>query len=171
MRLSGEPFAPQILGIFGDAPSKEYSASEISANNIAKRDYQKEYMEYWNSTSEETGTGRPVDALIMPLAPFAAARPGEYRYVGYSSIINLLDYTSCVIPVTTADKNVDLVDEDFKSLSDRDRRNAELCMCQTISHLFEAKLCEQMMRIYMMAHTSPCKWSVVDCRRKRFLHL
>ena len=170
MRLSGEPFAPQ-LGMFGNAPSKEYSASEISANNIAKRDYQKEYMEYWNSTLEKTGTGRPVDALIMPLAPFAAARPGTYRYVGYSSIINLLDYTACVIPVTTVDKSLDLLDQDFTPLNDRDRFNAELCRCQTISHLFEAKLYEQMTRIYTMAHMSRCKWSVVDYRRKRFLHL
>jgi amidase len=63
---------------------KEYTASEIAAVNVAKRAYQKEYMEYWNSTSSLTSTGRPVDAVISPLAPFAAARPDMYDYYGTS---------------------------------------------------------------------------------------
>ena len=39
-------------------------------------------MEYWNSTASHTGTGSPVDAIVTPLAPFAAARPGMYDYYG-----------------------------------------------------------------------------------------
>lgn len=61
---------------------EQYTASQISAINILKRQYQKEYMEYWNSTASHTGTGRPVDAIISPLAPFAAARPDMYDYYG-----------------------------------------------------------------------------------------
>ncbi len=61
---------------------EQRTASEISAINVLKRQYQKEYMEYWNSTVSQTGTGRPVDAIITPLAPFAAARPGMYDYYG-----------------------------------------------------------------------------------------
>lgn len=49
-----------------------------------KREAQKEYMEYWNSTSEQTKTKRPVDAVICPVTPFAAARPEKHLYVGYS---------------------------------------------------------------------------------------
>ena len=128
--LSGEPLVPQIAGLYGDKPSKEFSGSEISANNIAKREYQKEYMEYWNSTQERTGTDRPVDALIMPLAPFAAARPGTYKYLGYSTIVNVLDYTSCVIPVTIANKSLDLVDKNFKPINDLDKGVADLCKFQ-----------------------------------------
>jgi amidase len=61
---------------------QQCTASQISAINVLKRQYQKEYMEYWNSTASHTGTGRPVDAIITPLAPFAAARPGMYDYYG-----------------------------------------------------------------------------------------
>lgn len=57
-------------------------ASGIAATNIAKRMYQKEYMDYWNSTSSLTGNGEPVDAVIIPLSPFAAVRPGMYDYHG-----------------------------------------------------------------------------------------
>ena len=71
----------QISGMYGKK-REELSASEIAANNITKREYQKEYMEYWNSTARLTSTGRPVDAMIAPLAPFAAARPNRYKYYG-----------------------------------------------------------------------------------------
>ena len=103
------------------------NATMIAANNIAKREYQKEYLEYWNSTKDITGTGRPVDALISPLAPFPAARREGYSYYGYSTFVNLLDYTSCVFPVTTADKNVDVMDKDFRPLSDEDKEVAAGC--------------------------------------------
>ncbi|KAJ5405205.1 hypothetical protein N7465_006489 [Penicillium sp. CMV-2018d] len=103
--LSGESRAPQVLGTEHGIPM---TASEISALNVAKREYQKRYMDYWNSTVEVTGTGRPVDALFCPLAPHAAVIPNEYESVGYTGFVNVLDYTSLAIPVTFADKKVDV---------------------------------------------------------------
>ncbi|KAL8646563.1 MAG: hypothetical protein Q9210_006066 [Variospora velana] len=119
--LSGEPMIPQIVGAFsGDKPPED--ATYIAANNVAQREYQKEYMEYWNSTAELTGTGRPVDVV----APFSAARPERYSYYGYSSIVNLLDYTACTLPVTTADKNIDVLDAaSFQPVSELDRKITE----------------------------------------------
>lgn len=76
--------ATQISATYGTLKD-EYTASQIAANNVAKRAYQKEYMDYWNSTSSLTDTGRPIDAIIAPLAPFAAARPDMYSYYGTSS--------------------------------------------------------------------------------------
>lgn len=103
--LSGEKKASQVLlseeGI-------ELKASAIAALNVAKREYQKQYMDYWNSTVELTGTGRPVDGVFCPLASHAAVIPGQYGNVGYTSFVNVLDYTSVAIPVTFADKNVDV---------------------------------------------------------------
>jgi len=119
--LSGEPLAKQI-SLYGTKPIEEYSASRIAETNILKRQLQKEYMEYWNSTVELTGTGRPVEAVISPLAPFPAARPDMYDYYGYSVWVNLLDYTASVIPVTTADKTVDVVDEGYTPMNDTDKR-------------------------------------------------
>jgi amidase len=73
--------ASQISSTYGTLKD-EYTASQIAANNVAKRAYQKEYMEYWNSTADFTDTGRPIDAVIAPLAPFPAARPDMYKYYG-----------------------------------------------------------------------------------------
>jgi amidase len=69
------------IAFYGDI-MEEYTGTMIAQNNVDKRNYQKEYMGYWNSTEKETGTGRPVDAIIAPLAPYPAARPGMYGYYG-----------------------------------------------------------------------------------------
>ena len=116
--LSGEPMSKQISLLYRDKPGEQMYASGIAVNNVAKRQYQKEYMDYWNSTSELTDTGRPADAFSAPLAPYAAARPERYGYYGYTSIENGLDYTSGVVPVTTCDQNLDVADKNFKAISD-----------------------------------------------------
>ena len=128
--LSGEPIAEQVARSYGPKPIEQMNASEIAAVNVAKREYQKEYLDYWNSTQKLSGTGRPVDSVIAPLAPFSAARPGTYSYYGYSSIVNILDYTSCVLPVTTADKNIDTVNKDFKPISQLDQSIWDTCKYQ-----------------------------------------
>ena len=125
--LSGEPLAAQVADIYGTGVTEQANASKIAALNIAKREFQKEYMEYWNSTVDLTGTGRPVDAFIIPLAPFAAARPRKYKYLGYSVILNTLDYTSCIVPVTTVDKRLDVVDKNFKPFNKQDKDIATDC--------------------------------------------
>ncbi|EXJ86327.1 hypothetical protein A1O3_03278 [Capronia epimyces CBS 606.96] len=123
--LSGEPISLQIKSSYGDKPKEEYTASQIAATNIAKRKIQKEYMDYWNSTAEETGTGRPVDGVICALAPYPAARPEKYDYYGYSLWVNGLDYTSVVVPVTTADKSLDQYAEGYVPISDLDKKTFE----------------------------------------------
>ncbi|CAG8125344.1 unnamed protein product [Penicillium olsonii] len=113
--LSGESQPSQVI-----VPENgtELKASEIAAVNVAKREYQKQYMDYWNSTSTLTGTGRPVDAFFCPLAPHAAAKPMQYDYIGYTPFVNVLDYTSMAIPVTFADKRVDVRPADHAGDSD-----------------------------------------------------
>ncbi|PLB55430.1 amidase [Aspergillus steynii IBT 23096] len=102
--LSGEDQPYQVIV----EPGPQKSASEIAVLNVQKREYQKQYMDYWNSTAELTGSGRPVDGVICPAAPHAAVLPCKYDHVGYTSFVNLLDYTSVVFPVTRADKNIDV---------------------------------------------------------------
>ncbi|THY78167.1 amidase [Aureobasidium pullulans] len=116
--LSGEDPKPNIM--FEEAP--QANATDIMRNQVEKRDAEKEYMEYWNSTSQLTGTGRPVDAIISPLAPFTAARPNKYTSYSYSVWVNVLDYSSAIVPVTKVDKNVDKDYTDFKPVSETDAK-------------------------------------------------
>lgn len=124
--LSGEPVAPQMVGLF-DQGLPQFTASQIAANNVAQRELKKEYLDYWNSTASKTSTGKPVDAVISPAAPFAAARPRMYAYYGYSTWVNLLDYTSVVVPVTDVKAELDPVDVDYKPLNAEDKICYESC--------------------------------------------
>lgn len=125
--MSGEPVSPQIALSYGTKAKEQADATKIAQINVVKRAYQKEYMEYWNSTKDLTGTGRPVDAVIAPVAPFPAARPEKFIYYGYSTFVNIVDYSSCVVPVTIVDKAVDTVNKDFKALSDYDALVQQSC--------------------------------------------
>lgn len=121
--------APQISN-FDRKPVVQADASKIAATNVAKRAMQKEYMEYWNSTKDVTKTGRPVDAVISPAMPFAAARPTKFVYVGYTMWVNVLDYTAATVPVTKCDKNIDKKDDaPYESLNARDKTIHESCKC------------------------------------------
>lgn len=168
--LSGEPIAPQVAPLYGTEPKNQANATKIAATNIARREYQKEYMEYWNSTVDFTGTGRPVDGIITPVAPFAAARPDSYSYYGYSTIFNTLDYSSCVIPVTNVDRNIDIISKDFKPLNEQDQSIAEICKSWSLWKLLSIiNGAIQMIQKYTMVLTCLCNWSDEDYRRRRSL--
>jgi amidase len=111
------------------ASSEQATAFDVAALNVQKRDMQKMYMEYWNSTAALTSTGRPVDAILQPALPFAAARPGKHTYYGHTAPYNVLDYTAVVLPVTKVDKVVDVVDSTYIPKNDEDRANYEACKC------------------------------------------
>lgn len=119
--LSGEEPAPQIGVFYGKEAKPAKDATHIAQNNVAHRQWKKKYMDYWNSTASQTGTGKPIDAIISPLCVYAAARPQKFKYYTYSSFVNGLDYTSVVVPVTTADKRVDTYPSDYKPIGDADK--------------------------------------------------
>lgn len=129
LALSGEQIIEQVVTTMGTEPFPQANATDIMAANVAKRQYQKEYLDYWNSTVSLTGTGQPVDAFIMPIGPSTAALPNKFKWYGYSLNVSVCDYTAVVVPVTTVDKTVDVVDKDFKPLAmvDLDLSNKEDC--------------------------------------------
>jgi amidase len=110
--LSGEPMSPQV-SFYASMGPRESTASEIAAVNVTLRELRKQYLDYF----VETG----VDAVICPVAPFAAARREGYKYIGYSSFVNALDLTSVVVPVTQVDKEVDKVEEGYKPVDETDK--------------------------------------------------
>ena len=52
----------------------------------ARKDLRATYLEHWNNTIPNTGTGRPVDAIICPAAPYAAPPHGQNRSVVPASV-------------------------------------------------------------------------------------
>lgn len=86
--------------------------------HLKKWEYQSEYLEQFR-LAEET-LGKEIDAIIAPITPSAAVRHDQFKYYGYASVINLLDFTSVVVPVLFADKAIDLKVEDYKPLTEID---------------------------------------------------
>ncbi|KAJ4152799.1 hypothetical protein LMH87_009319 [Akanthomyces muscarius] len=87
--------------------------------------FRNQYREYWASTSSHTKNGRPVDAVILPVSPYAGFKPGKFDYSAYTSIVNILGYSSAVVQVTFGDKSVDVVKDDYKPLGERDKLNMD----------------------------------------------
>lgn len=92
--------------------------NEVWANNLKKWQYQCEYLAAIREFEAELGT--ELDAIITPVAPTAAIRHNQYKYVGFTLLVNLLDLTSVVVPVTFADKAVDVQEPNFQPASDMD---------------------------------------------------
>lgn len=104
LALSGEPVIPNIADLVNPLlPGVDIN--ELWDIQLKKWDYQVEYLEQWRLREEEIG--KEIDAFIMPVAPTAAVRHDQFKYYGYTSIINVLDWASVVVPVTFADKAVD----------------------------------------------------------------
>jgi amidase len=53
------------------------SAFELFQIQKRRTALRKEYLDYWLSTKTSTSTGRPVDAIISPVAPFPPPPHGK----------------------------------------------------------------------------------------------
>ncbi|KAK3307120.1 amidase signature domain-containing protein [Chaetomium strumarium] len=117
--LSGEPLIPDLQEQYPLKPPM--SLLEYQNLTIEGLEYEAAYSDYWNSTAAEDG--QIVDAVIMPAAPHAAVIPGKYHSPAYTEVINVLNYSAVAIPVTKADKSIDVVDKSYVPLSDHDKLN------------------------------------------------
>ncbi|EJD03924.1 general amidase [Fomitiporia mediterranea MF3/22] len=87
---------------------KPLSAFQLWQYQKERAVLRKQHLDLWESTRELSGTGRPVDAIICPVAPLAAAPHGKNVDFGYTGIWNGLDYPACTFPVSKVDLSVDL---------------------------------------------------------------
>ncbi|RSM05039.1 hypothetical protein CEP52_006546 [Fusarium oligoseptatum] len=121
LSLSGEPLIPDLRRPFQLRPPMgllEYQ--DLTLQGLA---YEREYYTYWNSTADSDG--QEVDAVIMPVAPHAAVIPGKYYHTAYTEAINLMNYSAVVIPVTQADEKIDVFDDSYEPLGEKDKLNWE----------------------------------------------
>jgi len=75
-----------------------YTPAECFQLNAQRETMRTKIMAHWNATATMTSCGRPVDAIICPVAPTLAPAHGTTRWWGYSSYWNLLDYPGVVFP-------------------------------------------------------------------------
>ncbi|KAG1720691.1 general amidase [Suillus paluster] len=93
------PFRPPKMGI---------TAYQLWQVQKLRKDLRKEYLDHWEETASETGTGRPVDAIICPASSYTANPMGKIgQYTNYTAVWNALDYPAATFPVTTVDPILD----------------------------------------------------------------
>ncbi|KAJ8519145.1 hypothetical protein ONZ45_g3862 [Pleurotus djamor] len=90
-----EPFVNALVG-----PPRSHSTFELWQLQKDKRDLRKSHLDYWQATVSQTGTGRPVDAIISPVAAYTAVPHGLNTDSFYTTLCNAMDYTCSGFPVT-----------------------------------------------------------------------
>jgi len=133
LKQSGEPAIPNFKDLINPSLPK-IDMNELWAVQLKKWAFQSEYLEQFR-LAEET-LGKEIDAIVAPITPTAAVRHNQFKYYGYASAINLLDFTSVVVPVTFADKSIDKKIEDYKPLNKLDETVQAECkyLCPKIEY-------------------------------------
>ncbi|GAA6055527.1 hypothetical protein JCM3770_006769 [Rhodotorula araucariae] len=121
--LSGEPVLGGVLK--GMAPPPHLTTYDYWQLCLKRRNWIKEQLLAWEATTELTGSGRPLDAIIAPPAPYPSFRHGDKQDIFYTGICNICDYPSAVFPVTTVDPRVDVKGEPYKFSTEFDKINYE----------------------------------------------
>lgn len=124
LKESGEPAIPNFADLINPSLPK-IDMNELWSVHLKKWNYQMEYLEQFR-LAEET-LGKEIDALVLPITPTAAVRHNQFKYYGYASAINLLDFTSVVVPVLFADKEIDKKLEDYTPLNEIDKKVQAEC--------------------------------------------
>lgn len=126
--LSGEPLHPDLeawLGRSANAPKP--SVSQTWQNQYQRTLLAQKWSERWESTQSMTGTGRPIDGLIIPSLPFPAVKHNSSYPSHYGQLSPLLDLTTGSFPVTRVDLEEDVQLADKKPMSPRDEMVMEFC--------------------------------------------
>ena len=131
---SGEPWRPLSKSIIKENKYVKYHTIEdVWSWQIKRELYKKAYAKVWNDTAtSKSGTGEPegmVDVILCPVGPGVAPLLDTAKYWGYTSQWNLLDYPALVFPVSKVDYKVDLIEQGYESLNEKDEFNYKLCKC------------------------------------------
>lgn len=89
--------------------------------------YQQLYDEYWNNTSQMTSSGKKIDAIISPLwgsTSFVPGKPSSSPST-YTRWLNIIDYSTVVIPVSKVDKSIELKNWGYTPINALDKVNFE----------------------------------------------
>ena len=129
---SGEPWRPLSRFIIKENPYvKPHAVRDVWHWTAKREEYRRAYAKVWNETA--TGIGENgeleglVDVILCPVGPGTAPLLDNAKYWGYTSQWNVLDYPALVFPVSKVDPVVDVVDETYKPMNEKDDFNHKLC--------------------------------------------
>ncbi|KAI0695647.1 amidase [Cytidiella melzeri] len=126
-QLVNDPPVPQTEWMMAQVPNngRPFSVAEIFKLNLAREAFRVKIATHWNESQRLTTTGRPIDAILSPVAPTLAPPHDSTRWWGYTSYWNLMDFTTAVFPVGRFEaKSHRPVDVDSDFVAPKEARNA-----------------------------------------------
>ncbi|KAM0261876.1 hypothetical protein ACHAQJ_002079 [Trichoderma viride] len=95
VEAGGEPFIPAVEKLVNRGkPISVYDYWQLNKRKVA---LQQAYLEKYKSIKSPT-TGKPVDALLLPVMPHAAVPHQATRWVGYTKVWNFIDHVALALP-------------------------------------------------------------------------
>ena len=82
--------------VSGD-PKSYSTVSSLWEAQVKRTEYAWRMLQAWAATRKRTGTGREMDALLMPCSPWPACEKYEFSYDTYTSLWNVLDYCATTV--------------------------------------------------------------------------
>lgn len=111
-----EPFRPEMKAY---ETATELGVYDLWQLQRQRTDLSKMYLDKW-------ATSEGVDAILLPTTPYAAVKNGQFKYIGYTGVFNVLDYSAVSFPTGLhVDEKVDTVPSGFKALSEIDETTAK----------------------------------------------
>lgn len=98
---SGEPPVAQMRPWYDQQGGENISTSEFWQLCEARDQYRRAHARYWRHMDEQTNSGRRVDGVIQPVAPYVAGHQNDFQYYAYSAIANVLDISAATFPVSS----------------------------------------------------------------------
>lgn len=111
---SGEP----VVSVVKSCVSDDIYESSIDVNtwwDLCNEVYaiKQEFLSFWNATSEQTVSGRPIDCIVCPIWPSTSCLPYSPVVLNYTAPFNVTDCASVVLPVSKVDSKIDLLDVNY----------------------------------------------------------
>nr|POF13838.1 acetamidase [Quercus suber] len=123
---TGEPLPPTVEWWVGRSSGiKAATVSETWQNQHRRTLLAQRFLEKWQATKQRTGTGRPIDGLIMPSTPFPASHHNSGWPWHYGELSALLDLTTGVFPVTRVDSEKDRIPPGWNPITVKDKETME----------------------------------------------
>jgi len=111
-----EPWVDELASSMAHT-TEPHSVYELYQLNREKEALQGLMLKKWLATASATASGRPIDGLILPVAPVTAPRFGNNDYINYTGLFNLLDLPATVFPVTFVNAQKDQANADYQPAS------------------------------------------------------
>ncbi|KAF2128097.1 amidase [Dothidotthia symphoricarpi CBS 119687] len=119
---TGEPYRPEMVQ-YKDA--KELGVHGLWQLHLERSEVQRQYLEQWMSYGG-------LDAILAPTTPYASVPHEHFKYVGYTGVYNIVDYSAVSFPCgVVVDKAKDKPAADYKS---------QTTFCQATRDSYDAEL-------------------------------